>query len=107
MVVECDKIDLLTDQNYGHLWQPERNHCQCGLLSKQQITNHVWIPIQQQHTRELVYKNEKIRPSSTLQWPYEAKHVIVDSYLSKLSMYCSALEASESFLSIGSLISLK
>ena len=108
MVSECDKIDLLTDQDYGHLWQPEKKHCQCGLLSKQQISsNHVWIPLQQQH-REM-YKNEKIlRPSLTkVQWPNEAKHVIVDNYLSKFSMYCSALEASESFLSIGTLISLK
>ena len=26
----------MTDLNYGHLWQPEKSHCQCGFLSKKE-----------------------------------------------------------------------
>lgn len=105
----CEKSELLTDQEFGHLWQPDKNHCQCGLLSKHQISHQ--IPLQchmgdHYQNQEIMQKLSKatclLSEANT-----SARLLIFDHYLSKISMYCSSLEASESFLSIGSVISLR
>ena len=105
----CEKSELLTDQEFGHLWQPDKNYCQCGLLSKHQISHqsplrcHMGDHYQNQ---EIMQKLSK----ATCQFSEantSARLLIFDHYLSKISMYCSSLEASESFLSIGSVISLR
>ena len=104
-----EKSELLTDQEFGHLWQPDKNHCQCGLLSKHQISHQ--IPLQS-HMGDH-YQNQEIMQKlskATCQLSEantSAGLLIFDHYLSKISMYCSSLEASESFLSLGSVISLR
>ena len=105
----CEKSELLTDQEFGHLWQPDKNHCQCGLLSKHQISHqsplrcHMGDDYQNQEIMQKLSKATcQFSEANTL-----ARLLIFDHYLSKISMYCSSLEASESFLSIGSVISLR
>ena len=50
-----EKAELMTDIDYGHLWQPEKNHCQCGFLSKEEQALSELIPILPPH--EEVYQN--------------------------------------------------
>ena len=104
-----EKSELLTDQEFGHLWQPDKNHCQCGLLSKHQISHQ--IPLQC-HTGDHYQNQEILQKLSKAACQLSdantsARLLIFDHYLSKISMYCSSLEASESFLSLGSVISLR
>merc|ERR1712156_150413 len=90
-----EKADLMTDLEYGHLWEPEKDHCQCGFISKGEQELSELIPLQPPH-EEIFEEGTKLKPKrSQLVWPLFSKtvsgdmsvkqRIIVDHYVSKTS----------------------
>ena len=86
--------ELETDTKFGHLWTKDER-CNCGLISSSRDNQRKQFP----GPEEATYESCEELPENLLK-----NLVILDHFESKLSAYCSAIEASESFSSVGKVI---
>lgn len=91
----CPFEEFYTDQIYGHLWLTSEQCC-CGIISQNQPKFN--LKHFQSSTSNKPQRCQLLKPvSSTL---------VLDHYESKVAAFCSAIEASQTFLSIGKVINI-
>lgn len=89
--------ELLTDNNFGHLWRSESdNSCACGCIENWRIY-HGWTNLEEPKGKEFD-KNSTVPDQTSL---------VLDHFESKCRMISSAFEACDSMHSIGYILHLK
>ena len=98
-----DKLDLRIHRNLGHLWKKDQKVCQCGLwkgLKTEDLDETNFLALWTLDQR-LTFEKTPSLPETLEQNP-----VILDHYESKRIMFSSAMEASQSFQSVGKILSV-
>ena len=84
-------LELETDLEFGHLWKINEFQCQCRMLKRYQITEFLPFP----HEQCLQVKAAV---------PLKQEKLVLDHYQSKMSMFATALEASEGLSKVGKIL---
>lgn len=84
-------LELETDLEFGHLWKINESQCQCRMLKRNQITEFLAFP----HEQCLQVKAAV---------PLKQEKLVLDHYHSKVSMFATALEASEGLSKVGKML---